>query len=281
MQKALKETPFLPYQTKIKSIKDETNDVKTYTMGFMDDEMHHHYNYKPGQFNMLSIAGLGECAVSLSSTPNGEGEFTHTVRSVGRVTNKLSTLESGSIIGIRGPYGRPWPIDELVGKNVIIVAGGIGLAPLRPVVLNIINNRNMYKKVELLYGVKMADQFLFTDEYQEWQKNNVDVNLTVDMGSTNEWPYHTGVVTTLFDKLKSRPANTVALLCGPDVMMQFCTLELLRSGFSDNQIFLSLERRMDCAVRMCGHCMLGPKFVCQDGPVFNYSEIKGLFGYVA
>jgi NAD(P)H-flavin reductase len=274
-------TPLKPFQALIESIKKETSDVKTYVLSITDEQATANFKFKPGQFNMLSIRGLGESAVSISSLPSGNGEFTHTVRSVGRVTNKLATLEEGATLGIRGPYGRPWPIKTLAGKNVIIVAGGIGVAPLKPIILTILKNRGLYKNVEVLYGVKKAEDFLFKEEFDLWRKNGINISLTVDKGSVKKWPYHVGVVTTLFENLTSGHSNSIALMCGPDVMMQFSTLELLRSGFSTDQIYLSLERRMDCGIRMCGHCMLGPKFVCHDGPVFPYSDVKELFGYVA
>lgn len=281
MQKSSKtKTPFNPYRTTIKSVKQETSDIKTYTMSFLDEDASENFSHKPGQFNMLSIPGVGECAASISSPPNGNGEFNHTVRAAGRVTGKLATFDSGATVGIRGPYGRPWPMEQLKDNNVIIVAGGIGFAPLRPVIAQIHANRQLYRNVEILYGTKKVEDILYGDEFGGWQKNYIDMLLTVDKGSKSEWPYHVGVVTTLFDRLKSGPSDSIALLCGPEVMMQFCVIELLRSGFSEEQIYISLERRMDCGIRMCGHCMLGPKFVCQDGPVFQYSEVKGLFGYV-
>lgn len=271
--------PFSPLQTVIKDIKQETHDIKTYTMEFENGAGS--LNYEPGQFNMLSIPGVGECAVSLSSNPNGNGEFKHTIRAVGRVTGVLAAMNKGAVVGIRGPYGTTWPMDNLKGQNVIVVAGGIGIAPLRPVIYSVLENLGDYKSLNILYGAKKVEDMLFRDEFDSWEKQGANLLLTLDAGDQNEWPYHTGVVTTLFDKLEFSPSDSTALLCGPDIMMKFSTVDLLKQGFSTEQVYLSLERRMDCAVQMCGHCMLGHFFVCKDGPVFSYKELKGVFGRIA
>lgn len=271
--------PFAPVQTVIRNIKEETYDIKTYTMAFMNGPRR--FEFKPGQFNMLSIPGVGECAASFSAASNGDGEFKHTIRSVGRVTNILSGMGEGDVVGIRGPYGTTWPMEKLVGKDVILVAGGIGIAPLRPVVRSILDNMDNYRSLNILYGSKTIDDMLYKDEFESWENKGANLLLTLDNGNPVEWPYHKGVVTTLFENLTVTPSESAALICGPDIMMKFSTIELLKQGFSEDQIYLSLERRMDCAVQMCGHCMLGHFFVCKDGPVFSYRELKGVFGRIA
>lgn len=271
--------PFIPAKAVIKDIKTETKDIKTYTIS-PETGMARHWKFEPGQFNMLSISGVGEFAVSFSSAePNGD--FKHTVKAVGRVTTSLARLKTGDFVGIRGPYGTYWPTGQFNGKNVLIVAGGIGIAPLHGVIQQIIKNKNDYKSLNILYGAKKLEDMLFKDKYENWEKEGANLLLTLDEGEPDKWPYHTGVVTALFKKLSIKPSETIALICGPEIMMRFCVIELLKQGYLADQIYISLERRMDCAIQMCGHCMLGHFFICKDGPVFSYEKVKGVFGKIA
>ncbi len=265
--------PYQPARAVIKEIKRETHDTTTYTLAFEDEELQQSYSFQPGQFNMLSVLGVGEAPISISSDAGEKGLFQHTIRHVGNVTNSIREKEIGDYLWVRGPYGNGWPVDFLGGKNVLIVAGGIGLAPLRPVILELVRNREKYGLVEVLYGARTPDDLLFTDEFEGWGKK-INFLQTVDtVPSGLSWPYRVGVVTKLFEVMKSKPENTVALTCGPEIMMRFVVIELQRSGFAPEQIYVSLERRMSCGVKKCGNCQVGPKFICQDGPVFAYAEL--------
>lgn len=275
--------PFVPDLARITTIKTETTDVRTYTLVFDDQKVRDRYSqsHEAGQYNMVSLPGIGEAPLSISSSPDREDGFDHTVRYVGRLTNAWSKLSVGDTLGIRGPYGRPWPLAEVGGKNVVAISGGTGIACIRPAIDFMVEHREDLAGAAILYGAKNAAELVFADQYEHWQDRGVDVHVTVDKGSDIEWPFHTGVVTTLFDHIKTPPAETIAMISGPEIMMRFCVVDLLKRGFSAKNIYVSLERRMDCGVRMCGHCQMGPKYVCQDGPVFTYDEVSHLFGVVA
>ncbi len=269
--------PFKPQQAKIVDMKRETADTTTYTFEFLDEEVKENFCFTPGQFNMLTIFGIGEAPISISSDPAKSKYFQHTIRHVGNVTNAMVKLKVGDKLGIRGAYGTGWNINLLKNKNVLIVAGGIGLAPLRPVILQLAGQRGEFDRVEILYGARTPGEMLFTDEYQTWRSKGLDVLPTVDnVPDTEEWKHSVGVVTGLFDEMQSMPENTVVLTCGPEVMMQFVVKDLLERHFQPHQIYVSLERRMNCGVKKCGKCQIGPKFVCKDGPVFAYAELLTL-----
>lgn len=250
-------------------------------MSFRDADRQAGYAFRPGQFNMLTVFGVGEAPISISSSAREKGRFAHTVRIVGNVTNALARLEPGQSLGVRGPYGRGWPMDLLQGSNILIVAGGIGLAPLRPVIEEVCQNRDAYGHLEILYGARSPGDQIFTADYPRWSSiPGVTLRLAVDTvpagGDSPPWRGAVGPVTTLFGVMESVPENTVVLTCGPEIMMRFVVKDLLERGFREEQIYLSLERRMECGVSKCGHCLIGPIYVCKDGPVFNYWEIKDL-----
>lgn len=277
------ENPWEPQKAVIKAIKKQTADVNTYVFEFVDPEVRKNYSYENGVFNLISIFGVGESAISISSCADEyDGTFEHTVRAIGNVTNALAKMQVGDVVGIRGPYGFGWPMEEMRGKNVLLVAGGIGLAPLRGVIRSIMKNRDQYGDFEILYGCRTPDGMLFTDEYEEWRRiPNTRLYLTVDYVPPGvEWGHNIGVVTTLFDKMRSRKENTIVITCGPEIMMKFVVLDLLKRGWSPEQIYVSLERRMSCGIKKCGNCQIGPVFVCQDGPVFKYADIMNLPGGV-
>jgi len=267
--------PYIPFPAVIKRIKSETHDTKTFTLSFMDETLRHNYSFAPGQFNMVSLFGIGEAPISISSDPSDSSTFQHTVRSVGNVTDALAKKKEGDIVWVRGPYGNGWPVDLLKGKNVLVVSGGIGLAPLRPVITAIVKNRHLYGDVEVLYGARNPDERLFTDEFSDWAKK-IQFRQTVDSAKGYEWPHTVGVVTVLFDIMTSKPDNAIVLTCGPEIMMKFVVKGLIARGFSPEQIYVSLERRMNCGVGKCGNCQIGSKFVCKDGPVFAYAELQTL-----
>lgn len=271
----------IPKEAVIKKIEKQTNDMYTFTLEFKNKKDKKAYSFLPGQFNMLTLPGIGEAAISISSSPANKNTFDHTVRKVGSVTGVLFNLKKGSSLGVRGPYGSAWPLDKAKGKNIIIVAGGVGLAPVRPVVMHILNNRKDYGKLKVIFGAKTCKSMLFLKELCNWRnkKNDLELMLTVDkVNEGDKWEHNVGVVTTCFDKACLTAQDSVVITCGPEIMMKFAAKELLKKGFKENQIYVSLERRMQCGVGRCGHCQIGRYFVCKDGPVFSYDQVKGLPG---
>ncbi len=229
----------------------------------------------PGQFMMIGIFGIGEAALSISKMEEGKS-FSTTIRNVGNVTNSIFSLTEGDILYVRGPYGAGWPMEEMKGKDILIIAGGIGLPPLRGVIDHIKKNRKQYGNLEIIYGARTPEDMVFKYEFRDWRNiKNSQFDLTVDtlpLGSYFECKV--GLVTSCFPTMKTRTQNSLALICGPEVMMRYAAKCLETIGFKDNQIYLSLERRMKCGFGKCGHCQLGPKYVCKDGPVFNYDDIR-------
>lgn len=266
---------YSPNLAVIKKIRKETHDTNTYTLEFSDKKLQKSFSPAPGQFMMLSLFGIGESAISLSDTSNN-GSVTTTIRNVGSVTNAILRLKEGDFIGIRGPYGNGWPLERAEGKNVLIVVGGMGIAPLRGAVNYIKNNRKKFGDLEIIYGARTPDDMLFRYEFEKWKQiKKTRMDLTVD-----ELPIETtskckiGLVTSCFPSMKTHHKNAIVLVCGPEIMMRYAAKCLETIGFKDRQIYLSLERRMKCGIGKCGHCQIGLKYVCKDGPVFNYADIK-------
>jgi NAD(P)H-flavin reductase len=231
----------------------------------------------PGEFMMMYAFGVGEVAISVSGVPTGsDGTITHTIRSVGAVSRALHNSESGTVIGMRGPFGTNWGLAEAAGRDLVIVAGGVGLAPLRPVVLGALADRASYDRVTLIAGARSRDDFLFGEELQDWaQRDTIVVHLTVDV-PVQGWPGEVGFVTEPLRRVPLRPDNTTAFLCGPESMMRNAANELLRKGVAGNDIRVSLERNMQCGIGWCGHCQLGPLLLCRDGPVVGYDVAEPL-----
>lgn len=270
------EDPYVPRTAEIVDVRKQTTDTKTYTVRFTEEPRK--LGAIPGQFIMISIPGLGEAPFSLSSGPEKLDSFDTTIRTVGNLTGVLNRYGPGGRLGVRGPYGKPWPVNEAKGKDVLVVAGGIGLAPLRPVIMTVQKNRRAYGDLEVLYGARTPSDGVFTDEYQNWQRiARTTLSLTVDSVPKGvAWPHKTGVVTGLFDDMKTFPEDSIVMVCGPEIMMRFVVRGLLARNFRKNQIYVSLERRMKCGMGHCGHCQIGEKFVCRDGPVFTYLDLEGL-----
>jgi NAD(P)H-flavin reductase len=233
------------------------------------------YRFRPGQFNMLYLPGVGEAAISVSSDPTAVGDLRHTVRAVGNVTRAVARLQAGDPIGVRGPFGTTWPVDEVRGQDVIITAGGLGLAPLRPTVYHFVRHRSAYGRVTVLYGTKRPGELLYANEYEAWGRAGIEVQTTVDVAAP-DWRGSIGFVTTLLARLPLEPARTAVFTCGPDPMMRFVAAGAVSRGVTADRVFVSLERNMNCAVGLCGHCQFGPTFVCKDGPVFPYGRVRGL-----
>ncbi|MBI3309438.1 MAG: FAD/NAD(P)-binding protein [Candidatus Melainabacteria bacterium] len=262
----------LPKTFQVHKVTKETYD--TYTVELLNKDSKTNFIFKPGQFNMIYVFGVGEVPISISSSPKEVSYITHTTRSVGVVTNAINALHAGDIVGIRGPFGSNWPLEKAIGKDVIVVAGGIGLAPLRPVIYHLLSNRDKYKKVTILYGTRTPLDILYKNELEKWK--SMDIYITVDR-TDDKWNGNIGVVTTLIPQVAFDPKNTVAMLCGPEIMMRFTIQALQSKGISDKDIYISMERNMKCAIGFCGHCQFGPAFICKDGPVFCFEQVKSLF----
>ena len=230
--------------------------------------------FAPGQFNMLYAFGIGEVPISISGPAKESDRFLQTIRGVGNVTKALNNLKPGQKVGLRGPFGNAWPIEEAKGKDVVIMAGGIGLAPLRPAVYSLISQRDQYGDISLLYGARTRQGLLFHNEFESWRgKYGIQVKVTVDSGD-QDWKGNVGVVTTLVPRVSFDPSSCIAMICGPEIMMRFSALELTHAGLAEDEIYITMERNMKCAVGFCGHCQFGPAFICKDGPVFRYDRIK-------
>jgi len=270
--------PYMRDEIRIVEIRIETSDTKTYTLSFLDKRLQENFRFRPGQFILLSIPGAGEAAFSLSSSPLETSTFSTTVRRVGSFTGKLDELRPADKLWMSGPYGNGWPAEIPEGRNILIIAGGLGILPLWPLICKIKSRRNDLHGMEILYGVRTPSNCVFRDRLEELSAiNDSCVMLTADNVPANEeWEHETGLVTHLFDKMRSKPPNTTALICGPEMMMHFVIAGLQKKGFDAKRIFVSLERRMRCGFGHCGHCQIGPKFVCKDGPVFRYSDIRNL-----
>ncbi|MBI5071606.1 FAD/NAD(P)-binding protein [Candidatus Falkowbacteria bacterium] len=267
-----------PYQTttvKILKIEDEGSRSKLFTLEAPRD-----FTVRSGQFVEISLPGYGEAPISLCSDPSVKNKFELCVRKAGMVTGALHALKVGDKVGVRGPYGRPFPAEIGKQRNLLLVAGGLGLEPLRPAIWEIMKNREQYKKVQIFYGACDENDLLFTKDYDELKKK-IDLHITLDKPKGLQTPVAcgTGVVTTLFDHVKLYE-NPVAFLCGPPVMYKFVIKKLKELAFLDSDIYLSLERRMHCGVGVCNHCAVGSFFVCQDGPVFSWAELKDIKGAI-
>jgi len=268
--------PMIPELFRIERLKRETED--TFTLELVPVEETTKISFLPGQFNMLYVFGVGEVAISISSGPAETSRLEHTTRRVGVVTKAMGMLKPGDTIGVRGPYGTHWPVTEENGRDFVVVAGGIGLAPLRPVLYHLMAQRERYRNIVLLYGARSPEEILYKRELERWRgKFDLEVQVTVDRGASG-WRGNVGVVTPLIARAPFNPSNTVALVCGPEIMMRFAAMELQKRGVPAERTYLSMERNMKCAVGHCGHCQFGPTFVCKDGPVFRLDRIAPIFG---
>jgi NAD(P)H-flavin reductase len=266
--------PMLPTPCTLLRSRRETADTVTLELAPPDGQQ---LAFEPGQFNMLYLFGLGESAISISGNPDRTDRVVHTVRAVGTVTRPLLKLARGASIGVRGPYGRPWPLTRAHGRDVVLIAGGIGLAPLRPVIYRILADRSAFGRVTLLFGARSPADLLYRTELERWRgRLDSDVRVTVDHAG-EDWTGDVGVVTALLSRAAFDPARTTAMLCGPEIMMRSGVRELLARGVPAGDVFVSMERNMKCAVGFCGHCQLGPSFVCRDGPVFDYATLAPWF----
>ena len=265
----------VPCLFRVESRRRETADTFTLTLNPAGSGQK--WPFAPGQFNMLTAFGIGEVPISISGDPAEPKRLIHTIRAVGAATKHLCGLARGEIVGVRGPFGTAWPVKEAEDSDLVIVAGGLGLAPLRPAIYQALAHRSAYGNIEMIYGARSPEDILYFRELESWRgRFDVRVHVTVD-AATPEWRGRVGVVTKVIAQARFDPPNTVALVCGPGVMMRFTVQELLTRGVSLDNIFVSLERNMQCGLGLCGHCQLGPLFICKDGPVFPFSRVKGWF----
>lgn len=271
---AVEDTLFMPVLGRIIDVKPMTALERLFTIELPDGMS---LGHRPGQFVEVSVFGIGEAPISISSSPSrSDRTFELCVRNVGDVTGALHRMKAGDQVGIRGPFGRGFPIEKFRGKDVLFAPGGLGLAPLRSLINQVLDERALFDRVIILYGARSPSEMLFKDELAEWDaRPDVELMLTVDQGD-DTWKGNVGVITTLFKHISINPRNTVGVTCGPPVMYRFVLMEFFGKGISEGNIYLSLERRMKCGIGKCGHCQINNVYACQSGPVFPYSEIKGL-----
>ncbi|MDO8602933.1 MAG: FAD/NAD(P)-binding protein [Candidatus Omnitrophota bacterium] len=266
---------YFPKIVVIENIVNEAPDVKTFTLR-LKHESGGKLKYKPGQFMMLSLPGYGEAPFTFASRPASNGRFQITVKKLGSLTAALHDLREKDAVGIRGPYGNSFPLDKIENKDLLFVAGGIGMAPLRSLIQQVFKNRKNYGNVEIVYGSRSPRELVYKDEIISWQDNpDTDIHLTVDTPDET-WGGACGVVCALFPKVKLDPKTSVVILCGPPVMIKSAIKDILKLGFRDSNIYASLERHMKCGAGKCGHCYIKGKYVCLDGPNFSYLEMKKL-----
>jgi len=266
--------PMFPRPYRVHRVTKETSD--TFTLELLPEAGHAGFAFAAGQFNMLYVCGIGEVPISISGDPGVPQALVHTTRAVGAVTKGMEELKKGDSIGIRGPFGTNWPVAEAEGNDVVFVAGGIGLAPLRPALYQVLASRERFGRVVLLYGARTPEDILYRKQLKEWRADlGLEVHVSVDR-ATRDWRGNVGVVTTLIPRVPFDPYNTVAMVCGPEVMIRYTVMELERRGVAQENIHVSLERNMKCGIGFCGHCQHGPNFVCKDGPVFPFSRVRDL-----
>lgn len=270
--------PYLPAEAEIIERIEESPTIFTLRLRFTDPERQQQYRFEPGQFNMVSLFGVGEVAISIVSDPEDERLYDHTIRTVGRVTRGLAELKAGERVGIRGPFGRGWPLTLAEGRDVVIITGGLGCAPVVSVINYIIKRRERFGRLIIMQGVKHSDDLLWRERYEQWRSlPQTQVVVAADKGG-RQWPWRIGRVIEMFDEVQFDPARTIAMMCGPEGMMQAAVERLRARGVTEDLLFMSMERNMKCAVGHCGHCQYGGRFVCKDGPVFSYSQISQLMG---
>jgi NAD(P)H-flavin reductase len=270
--------PYIPLITKVKSIVSENrvNDIKTVVLEFQKEEDYNSFDYIPGQFAEISIIGKGECPIGIASSPTEEGTIKFTIKKMGTVTSAFHSSELGDTIGVRGPLGNGWPMEELKGKNLVVIGGGFAFSTLRSLVLYVLDekHRKDYGKITVIYGNRDSGEVLYRDVLEDWEKrDDIDVVLTIDRAE-DDWTRKVGFVAAIVKEVAPSPDNAVAIICGPPIMIRTAVDELVKIGWKDELILNSLEMRMKCGIGKCGRCNIGSKFVCIDGPVFSLAELK-------
>ncbi len=268
----------LPHSAVIDRRVQESPGIFSLRLQYVDTNVQDIFEFQPGQFNMLSLFGVGEVPISIVSDPDDSHFFDHTIRVAGRVTEAMSRLQPGDRVGIRGPFGRGWPMVQAEGQDVVVVTGGLGCAPLVSVIRYLLRRRDRFGDIHIMQGVKHEDDLIWRRQYETWSREHgVNVQLAADMPG-KEWPWQQGLVTELISTLDLNLEKTISMLCGPELMMLAAIAQLRDLKLDDQRIWLSMERNMQCGFGQCGHCQVGPKFVCKDGPVFCYSEVADFLG---
>jgi len=263
------ENPYLPVEAVVHEIISETPNIKTFVL-----KPSREIKFATGQFMQLTVPGIGEAPFTPSSSPSQKDRIELTAMKVGLLTSQLHEMKGGEVVGIRGPYGQGYPIVEFHNKEVLILGGGVGMAPLRSLLLTLLENVNKFRRIVLCYGAKTPEDIVYKYAFPEWKRRNkLEILRSVDK-ATPEWEETEGLVTVLLDKIKIDLRNSVAVVCGPPIMMKFGTLKLMDLGYKPENIYLSMEKNMSCGLGKCGHCALGRYYVCKDGPVFKYDVIK-------
>ncbi len=269
--------PYEPHEAIILERIQEAPNLFTLRLKFSDPKIQDNFKFEPGQFNMLYLYGVGEIAISIVSDPEDKHIIDHTIRVVGRVTKGMTNLKAGDRIGLRGPYGRGWPMIESKQKDIVVVTGGLGCAPVVSVINYIEQRREEFGRLNIVQGVKHTSDFIWKNRYDKWRElPDTKVLLAADVGEAL-WPWHVGPVTNLFDQLEYDQNNVAVMMCGPEGMMRVVCDHMLDNSVPASQLFLSMERNMQCAVGHCGHCQFGSKFICKDGPVYSFDKIRDLF----
>ncbi|HZW40005.1 MAG TPA: FAD/NAD(P)-binding protein [Ignavibacteriaceae bacterium] len=269
---------YKPELVEIKEIIEETSDILTFKLQFKDPERQKNFDFKAGQFAEYSVFGEGECTFCIASSPTRQDYLECSFKLAGKVTSAMRKLNVGDTMGLRGPYGNYFPVEEMKGKSVVFIAGGIGLAPVRCVIWNVLDLRKEFKDVTIIYGARKVDDLVYKNEIEEW-KNMPDVKtiVTVDPGGeTPDWKGEIGFVPTIVEKVAPKSEDTVAIVCGPPIMIKYTLPVLEKLGFKESDIITTLENRMKCGLGKCGRCNVGSVYVCKDGPVFTYQQLKEL-----
>ncbi|MHC1567100.1 MAG: FAD/NAD(P)-binding protein [Candidatus Syntropharchaeia archaeon] len=271
--------PYIPHPVTIEKIIQETGGprpIKTFRLVFLEDELRENFTHKPGQCVMVNVLGKGESMFAITSPPTRRGYIDVSVMRMGKVTTALHQCEAGETLAVRGPYGNGFPVEEWKGKNIIFIGGGIGLSPLGAVIRYMLDRREEYGKLTVIYGARSSADLCFKEELREWKKrNDIDVHLSIDVEEEG-WEEFVGFVPANLMRLSPSPDNAIAITCGPPIMIKFVIENLVELGFGDEQIYTTLERRMKCGIGKCGRCNIGNLYVCKDGPVFSYAQLKDI-----
>lgn len=269
---------YLPSMATVKEVRPETPDISTYVVTFDDPTLRESFTYRPGQFAEMSVFGVGECPIGIASSPTSQGFLEFCVRAVGTVTNAIHDLEVGDKVGLRGPLGNSWPIEEIEGKDLLFIGGGIGLPPLRSLIRYVLDNRDRYGAVEIVYGARSPQDLVYKVELREWdERPDVAFYVTVDVGDET-WDGPVGFVPPFLKEINPSPKNKVAFTCGPPIMIKLVVQALEEMGYADADIVTTLEMKMKCGVGKCGRCNIGDKYVCRDGPVFSFEQLREIPG---
>ena len=275
---ALIPVDYVASKMRIARITQETSDIKTFRLNFCDEEEGQRFEFRAGQFGLYSVFGAGEATFCIASSPTRKGYIECSVKRTGKVTDELHQCNEGDVIGFRGPYGSWFPIDEMAGKNLVFVGGGIGLAPLRSLIWNCIDLRDRFGDISIIYGARSVADLVYKEELKTWQEmDNVQIVCTVDPGGeTPEWTGEVGFVPAVLEQANPSPDNAIVIICGPPIMIKFGLASLSKLGFPLDSVFTTLENRMKCGIGKCGRCNVGNQYVCKDGPVFRYADLDAL-----